>query len=253
MQIRYYKEYSRYLDRDMEFKVFGHAGRPILIFPCQSGRFFAWENFGMCNIAAPWIDAGKLQIFCADSIDGESWDAPGPERPRIEMQERWYNYICEELVPRVLEINREQGPDHAGRILLGGASVGAGHAVNFYLRRPDLFNGTIALSGIYTAKEFFGDYMDDLVYRNSPCDYMRNFPKDHPYKELYDQADKFIMCCGQGAWEDKLLASTLELRDILESKDIHPWVDIWGTDVSHDWPWWQRQWPYFLENILGPA
>ena len=253
MQIRYYKEYSRYLDRDMEFKVFGHAGRPILIFPCQGGRFFDWENFGMCNIAAPWIDAGKLQIFCADSIDGESWDAPGPERPRIEMQERWYNYICEELVPRVLEINREQGPDHTGRILVGGASVGAGHAVNFYLRRPDLFNGTIALSGIYTAKEFFGDYMDDLVYRNSPCDYMRNFPKDHPYKELYDRADKFIMCCDQGAWEDKLLASTLELRDILESKDIHPWVDIWGTDVSHDWLWWQRQWPYFLENILGPA
>ena len=40
MQIRYYKEYSRYLNRDMEFKVYGHAGRPILIFPCQSGRFF---------------------------------------------------------------------------------------------------------------------------------------------------------------------------------------------------------------------
>lgn len=253
MQIRYYKEYSRYLNRDMEFKVFGHAGRPILIFPCQGGRFYDWENFGMCEIASPWIDAGRLQIFCADSIDHESWDATGPERPRIEMQERWYNYICDELVPRILEINREQGEDHSGRILLGGASVGAGHAVNFYLRRPDLFNGTIALSGIYTASEFFGSYMDDLVYRNSPCDYMRNFPPDHPYKELYAKADRFIMCCGQGAWEDKLLASTRELQQILESKDIHPWVDIWGTDVSHDWPWWQRQWPYFLEAILGKA
>lgn len=254
MQIRYYKEYSRYLNRDMEFKVFGHTGRPIIVFPCQGGRFFDWENFGMCQVAAPWIDAGKLQIFCADSIDHESWDSVGPERPRIEMQERWYNYICDELVPRVLEINREQGEDHTGRILLGGASVGAGHAVNFYLRRPDLFNGTIALSGIYTmAEEFFGDYMDDLVYRNSPCNYMRNFPEDHPYKELYAKADKFIMCCGQGAWEDKLLASTLELQKILESKGIHPWVDIWGTDVSHDWPWWRRQWPYFLENILGQA
>ena len=102
MQIRYYKEYSRYLNRDMEFKVFGHAGRPILIFPCQGGRFYDWENFGMCEIAAPWIDAGKLQIFCADSIDHESWDATGPERPRIEMQERWYNYICDELVPRIV-------------------------------------------------------------------------------------------------------------------------------------------------------
>ena len=32
MQIRYYKEYSRYLDRFMEFKVYGHAvpERPLL-------------------------------------------------------------------------------------------------------------------------------------------------------------------------------------------------------------------------------
>lgn len=93
--------------------------------------------------------------------------------------------------------------------------------------------------------------MDDLVYRNSPCDYMRNFPMNHPYKKLYAQADKFIMCCGQGAWEGELLASTKELQAILESKDIHPIVDIWGTDVSHDWPWWEKQWTYFLQMTLG--
>ena len=152
MQIRYYKEYSRYLDRFMEFKVYGHAGRPIIIFPCQSGRFYDWEDRNMCNLAAPWIDSGKLQIFTADSIDPESWDNHGPERPRIEMQERWYNYICEELTPRLLEINREQGgEDHTGKILVGGASMGGGHAVNFFLRRPDLYNGTIALSGLYSS------------------------------------------------------------------------------------------------------
>ena len=120
MQIRYYKEYSRFLNRFMEFKVYGHAGRPIVIFPCQSGRFFDWEDRNMCNAAAPWIDSGKLQIFTVDSIDPESWDNNGPERPRIEMQERWYNYICEEFVPRLLEINREQGEDHTGCILTGG-------------------------------------------------------------------------------------------------------------------------------------
>ena len=253
MQIRYYKEYSRYLNRDMEFKVYGHAGRPILIFPCQSGRFFDWEDRNMCNLAAPWIDAGKLQIIAADSIDRESWDNDGPARPRIEMQERWYNYVCEELTPRALEINREQGPDHMGKVLVGGASMGAGHAVNLFLRRPDLFNGTIALSGLYQADMFFKGYMDDLVYRNSPCDYMRNFPDNHPYKELYAKADKFIMCCGQGQWEEELLRSTLQLRDILESKDIHPIVDIWGQDVSHDWYWWEKQWVYFLEMTLGKA
>ena len=95
-----------------------------------------------------------------------------------------------------------------------------------------------------------GSYMDDLVYRNSPCDYMRNFPDNHPYKELYAKADKFIMCCGQGAWEGDLLASTLELQGILESKGIHPIVDIWGYDVAHDWVWWEKQWTYFLQMTL---
>ena len=251
MQIRYYKEYSRYLDRDKEFKAFGHTGRPILIFPCRSGRFFDWENFGMCDAAAPWVESGRLQIFCADSIDRESWGGAGPERPRIEMQERYYNYVAAELVPRILEINREQGGEHAGKILTGGADLGAGHAVNFYLRRPELFNGTIALSGVYAAREFFGGYMDDLVYRNSPCDYMRNFPAEHPYRELYAGADKFVLCCGQGAWEDGSLAAVRELQEVLEKQDIRPWVDIWGTDVSHDWPWWRKQWQYFLEQILG--
>ena len=252
MQIRYYKEYSRYLDRFMEFKVYGHAGRPIIIFPCQSGRFYDWEDRNMCNLAAPWIDSGKLQIFTADSIDPESWDNHGPERPRIEMQERWYNYICEELTPRLLEINREQGgEDHTGKILVGGASIGGGHAVNFFLRRPDLYNGTIALSGLYSSRMFFGDYMDDLVYRNSPCDYMRNFPTVHPYMELFNKADKFIMCCGQGAWEGDLLASTLELQGILESKGIHPIVDIWGYDVAHDWVWWEKQWNLLPADDAG--
>ena len=227
MQIRYYKEYSRFLNRFMEFKVYGHAGRPIVIFPCQSGRFFDWEDRNMCNAAAPWIDSGKLQIFTVDSIDPESWDNN--------------------------EINREQGEDHTGCILTGGASMGGGHAVNFYLRRPDIFNGTIALSGLYSSGMFFGSYMDDLVYRNSPCDYMRNFPTTHPYMKLFEKADKFIMCCGQGAWEADLLASTKELQAILESKGIHPIVDIWGQDVSHDWYWWEKQWVYFLQMTLGDA
>ena len=76
-------EYSRYLDRFMEFKVYGHAGRPIIIL-CQSGRFWRLGRPKHVQPGAPWIDSGKLQIFTADSIDPESWDNHGPERPRID-------------------------------------------------------------------------------------------------------------------------------------------------------------------------
>ncbi|NLG58370.1 MAG: transposase, partial [Clostridiales bacterium] len=31
---------------------------------------------------------------------------------------------------------------------------------------------------------------------------------------------------------------------------IHAWVDIWGEDVNHDWPWWRRQMAYFLPKVM---
>ena len=46
---------------------------------------------------------------------------------------------------------------------------------------PDyLLDGCLALSGIYTAKYGFGDYMDEVVYQNSPVDYMAQLPHRSP-------------------------------------------------------------------------
>ena len=39
MKIAYYKEYSHYLGREVEFKIFGHAGTPVLALPCRGCRF----------------------------------------------------------------------------------------------------------------------------------------------------------------------------------------------------------------------
>ena len=44
--------------------------------------------------------------------------------------------------------------------------------------------------------------------------------------------------------------TTDQVADILEEKGIHAWIDFWGYDVNHDWPWWQKQLPYFLEKIV---
>ena len=75
-------------------------------------------------------------------------------------------------------------------------------------------------------------------------------PADHPYMELYRNSN-IIICVGQGAWEDELLASTRELDAVLREKNIPAWIDYWGYDVNHDWPWWRKQMPYFLGNVLG--
>jgi len=250
METRYFKEYSRYLGREMEWKVYGRGGKLCFVFPCQGGRFFDWEDRGMCRLAEGWIDKGKLALVCADSVDGESWAGTGEPRRRIEMQERWFNYVCEELAPRAAGL---AAPSFEGPFWAAGASMGAFHAVNFFLRRPRLFGGAIALSGLYESEPFFGPYLDDLVYRNTPCRYMEHFPAGPARPALYAGDGPLILCAGQGPWEEVPLASTLKLGALLKRAGLPALVDIWGPDVSHDWYWWQKQWTYFLEKALGPA
>ena len=42
-------------------------------------------------------------------------------------------------------------------------------------------------------------------------------------------------------------------KAILDGKGIPNWIDFWGGDVNHDWPWWRRMLPYFLDKLELPA
>lgn len=251
MNIKYYKEYSHHLNRDMEFKVYGHSGQPILIFPCQDGRFYDFENFKMVDTVSDLIEDGVIQLFCCDSMDEESWSAFDKNpRQRILSHERWYHYIVDELVPRILQINYEIDKNHyINGIFTAGCSMGAAHAANFLFRNPDTFKATIALSGYYDSNLFFGDYCDDLVYNNVPVKYINGMSYDHPYVEKYRKC-KIILCCGQGAWEEPAIETTTRMGELLYYKDIPALVDLWGYDVNHDWNWWKIQFRYFLEKLL---
>lgn len=245
MKIEYYKEYSQNLGREMEFKVYGHGGKLCFTFPPQDGRFFDMEDRGMIATLTPWIEDGRLQVVSVDAIDGESWtSAWWDKHARMEQQERWFRYVTEELFARALQIN-----GRAQKAFTTGCSMGAIHAGIFFFRRPDLFDGMIGLSGMYTTEYFFGDYMDELVYHNSPVHFLRNMPADHPYMELYRQS-QIVACVGQGAWENEMLAGTRELEQVLREKGIPAWIDYWGYDVNHDWDWWQKQLPYFMGKLL---
>ena len=72
MNTEYYKEFSSQLGRDMEVKVYGHAGRPVLFIPCQDGRFYDFENFGMTGPFGPYIDRGECMVFAIDTLDTET-------------------------------------------------------------------------------------------------------------------------------------------------------------------------------------
>lgn len=246
MHTAYFKEYSRHLGRDMEFKVYGCGGKPVLAVPCQNGRFYDWEGFGMLDTLADYLEGEKIQLFTVDTIDAETVsDKGGNPYDRVRRHEAWYNYVIDELVPHVREINGS-GQD----LLVTGFSMGAYHAGNFFFRRPDIFDSVIALSGLYDTQSMYGGYMDEVVYANDPCASLSGMPADHPYIQLYNRR-KIMICVGQGAWEDLLLAGTRRLDTVLRGKGIHAWVDYWGLDVNHDWPWWKKQIRYFLPNVVG--
>ena len=59
MEIRYEKHWSGWLNRDMEFKIYGSCGKPVIFIPCQAGRFWDFESFKMVDYWAPWIESGS--------------------------------------------------------------------------------------------------------------------------------------------------------------------------------------------------
>ncbi|MCI6256889.1 MAG: alpha/beta hydrolase-fold protein [Clostridiales bacterium] len=249
MEREYIRQYSPALGRDMECKIYGHAGRPVLFIPCQDGRFFDFEDFHMAEVWAPWIESGQVMVFAIDTIDRETWsDKGGDPYWRIRRHEQWMRYITEEMVPFIQATARERnGWEGAPGIMAFGCSLGATHAANLYFRFPDLFDGLLALSGIYTAEYGFDGYMDEVVYRNSPVHYLGDMPAGHPYIEKYNR-NRGVICVGQGPWE--LPETTRRLDEIFREKCIHVWVDFWGGDVEHDWPWWYKQVSYFVPRLL---
>lgn len=249
METQYFKHYSSYLNRDMECKVYGHSGRPVLFIPCQDGRFFDFENFKLTDYWAPYIESGKVMVFAIDTIDLETWsNADGDPYWRIRRHEDWIRYITDEFVPFMRDmVNQRNGWTGYPGIMVFGCSLGATHALNLFYRRPDLFDRLLALSGIYTAEYGFGNYMDSVVYDNSPVHYLENMPADHPYIHLYNQK-KSVVCVGLGPWE--LPDTTRKLADIFYRKGIHHRVEFWGEDVKHDWEWWYKQVEYYLPYLL---
>ena len=236
--------YSPSLAREMHMMIYGHGGAPFLAFPTQDGMCRQYGDFGLIDQIGDFIEDGRMQLFVVDTVDRESWsDRGGDAAWRARMQERYFHYIVDEAVPLIQSRN-------ANPLMVMGLSMGADHTAITFLRRPDLFAGMLALSGVYDADFFFGGYMDSTLYDNSPERFLPNMPADHPYIDLYNRK-KIIFCVGQGAWEEDGVRTLKFLQSVFEQKGIRAWCDFWGYDVNHDWPWWFKQLRYFLPFLLG--
>lgn len=241
MEVTHKRWFVPELGREMAVNRYGHAGQPFLAFPAQEGNHRNWEDFGLIAAIAPFIETGRIQVFTVDSYDSESWTGNLPFPQRGQAHERYVRFIVDEVLPFIRSFS-DKLP------WTSGISMGAYHAANFLFRFPHLFGGTIALSGVYDLSDFLGEYADEIVYYNSPLWFLPNLTDPYYLEELRKKT--IVLCVGQGAWEEPMLTHTRRMQEVLAQKQIPAWVDIWGPDVHHDWPWWHKQLPYFLEKFF---
>lgn len=239
-----YKLQSKSLGQEANLIVYGEGGYPVVAFQTQDQKSSELEDEGMVDALAEFIDGKQIQLFSVDNFDEQSWSLlNGDNEARAARQEDYFRFVTDELIPRVHELNASNL-----RPIAFGCSMGAVHAAIALFRRPDLFQGCMALSGIYHSGYFFGDWMNSTLYDNDVLAFLPNMPLDHPYVSLYRNRS-LLFCCGQG--EDAQFADDERRMDAeLNRLGVDHWCDYWGADVTHDWYWWKKQMAYFLPFVL---
>jgi esterase/lipase superfamily enzyme len=236
---------SEAMGRPMHLWRFGHFGQPIVVFPTAAGFAHEWEAQGMLDALADLVAAGRIKLYCTESNVAEAWTRK-EEHPasRIRRHVAFERYLLEELVPFIRH-------DCRGDVALAaaGCSLGGFYAANAALKFPETFRWALCMSGRYQMTHFTGGFTNSDVYFNDPLAYVPGLGGEA--LERVRRHTHLTLVCGQGRWEEGCIEETQALADLLQAKRIRHSRDIWGHDVSHEWPWWRRQARFHLHKAFG--
>ena len=233
--------FSPALGKDMPVAVYGHYGFALLMVPTAGADFLEYERFGMMDALRPFIDGGMLKVFSINSINKESWMNYNMAGEHRAIRHNQYNqYVFNEVIPFIRNSTSKET-----FVYSCGASLGALHAMNLFLKKPDLLNGVISLSGVYDLTEYTRGFYDEQVYYNSPIHYMPNLT-DNWYLDKIKASHHIHIYTGGGAYEDP--EANRRFSQVLWNKGIWHDLQIWGPDVKHEWGTWLHMLPYILNN-----
>lgn len=217
---------------------YGYWGRPFLVFPSERGSAWDFENNGMVDAVAGLVEQGAVKLFCVDSHDAASWsDRSLPLDERARRHQVYESWVLDQVVPFV-----RADCDGAVELATLGCSLGAYHALNFALRRADVFPLALCLSGNYDPSHWHGwGERGDQTYFHNPVDYVPNLAGGH--LDWLRSRLSVLLVCGRGQWEDTTgaLPGTLAMAAALLSKDLRCELDVWDERWPHDWPSWRVQ------------
>ena len=235
--------HSPRLNQPMPIVSYGDRGKPLLLFPTAAADYLENERFFLIKSIEPAIFAGKVRVFSINSINSQAWmDSKLPVPEQARRQALYSSYIEEEVVPYI----RNAVGAQSVRVATAGASFGAFHAANSLFRRPDLFDALIAMSGFYDLEgDYLRGYTDDNCYYNNPAWYLPQTSGAN--LELLQKHCSIVIATGQGAYEAP--HASRRLAAILSQLQVPHVLELWGYDVNHDWPWWRKMLPHFIERM----
>jgi esterase/lipase superfamily enzyme len=233
--------FSPSLQKEMPIVTYGDYGFALLMVPTAGADYLEYERFQLIDCLAPYINGGKVKVFSIDSINKESWLNNNMLGEHKAIRHNQFNeYIYNEVIPFIKNSTSWETP-----IIIAGASLGALHSMNLFLKRPDLLNGVIAMSGVYDLTEYTKGFFDDQVYFNSPMHYIPNLT-DHWVLEQIRRSHHIHILSGEGDHEAPDAARNF--ANVLYNKGINYELSIWGHEWKHDWPTWRAMLPMFIEQ-----
>ncbi len=233
--------FSTSLNKEMSIATYGHYGIVLLMIPTAGADYLEYERFHLIESIQSFINDGKVKVYSVNSINKESWlnNDMLPEHKGIR-HNQFNQYIFNEVIPFIRNTSGSEA-----MIFTCGASLGALHAMNLFLKRPDSINGVISMSGVYDLTEYTKGFWDEQVYYNSPVHYMPNLT-DEWFLSKIKASHHIHIYTGSGEYEAP--EANKQFSEILWNKGIWHNLEIWGQDIKHDWQTWRMMLPYILGN-----
>ncbi|MBY0502389.1 MAG: hypothetical protein K2X03_00665 [Bryobacteraceae bacterium] len=238
--------YSERLFQHMPLVAYGHYGPPVLMLPTAAADFLEYERFQLVDSVRWFLDQGKVKLYSVDSVNKLALlnDHASPQE-KISWLRRYDGYLTEEVLPL---IRADCGGGDVKPMIMG-ISLGASLAANTFFKHPDLFSGAMLISGSYDLRNYFNGYYNQDVYFNNPVDFVGGMYEGYHLDVLRHHGKRIMIFTGQGNYEAPGRAR--QLSGILSSKGIPNQLDVWGHDVTHDWPWWRKILPEYFGRLFS--
>ena len=187
------------------------------------------------------LNRNQVRFFLCDCFQDWTSDAI-THQERMAAYEKWLQFLQFEMVPYIRSLS------FTNDFMVCGIEVGALHAMNIFLRLPQVINKVLCLSGIYKPSYYVKRYYDEYMLKNTPGIFLRSL--DEEQLALYRKAN-IILCASRHPSEHMMETYLHEMEEILRIKDIPALVEYWEYEALSNWDWWSRQLDYFLPLLLS--